>query len=49
MEYCICHGVIANAGIEAGPDTRVITNRGIVVGKLCGVIKLLQGVLEAVV
>ena len=46
LEYGICHGVVTNAGIEAGPDAGVITNGGIVVDKLCGVIKLSQGVLE---
>ena len=46
LEYGICHGAKTNAGIEAGPDAGVFTNGDIVVGKLCGVIKLLQGVLE---
>ena len=46
LEYCIGHGVVTNAGIEAAPDAGVITNGSIVMGKLCGVIELLQGVLE---
>ncbi len=46
LEYRICHGVITNTGIKAGPYARVIINRGIVVGKPGGVIELLQGVLK---
>ena len=46
LDYCIGHGVVTNAGIEAAPDAGVITNGSIVMGKLCGVIELLQGVLE---
>jgi hypothetical protein len=46
LEDCICHGVVTNTGIEAGSYARVIINGGIVVGKLGGVIELLQGVLK---
>jgi hypothetical protein len=48
LEYLICHGVITNTGIKAGPYTRVIINGGIVVGKLCEIIELMQGVLKVV-
>jgi hypothetical protein len=48
LEYCIGHGVVTNAGIEAAPDAGVITNGSIVMGKLCGIIELLQGVLWSV-
>jgi hypothetical protein len=46
LEDCIYHGVVTNTGIEAGPYARVIINGGIVVGKLGGVMELLQGVLK---
>jgi hypothetical protein len=46
LEYRICHGVITNTGIKVGPYARVIINGGIVVGKLCEVIELMQGVLK---
>jgi hypothetical protein len=46
LEDRICHGVVTNTGIEARPYTRVIINGGILVGKLGGVIELLQGVLK---
>ncbi len=46
LEDRICHGVVTNTGIEAGPYARVIINGGIVVGKLGGVTELLQGVLK---
>jgi hypothetical protein len=48
LEYRICHGVITNTGIKAGPYARVIINGGIVVGKLCKVIEVLQGVIKGV-
>jgi hypothetical protein len=46
LEYRICHGVVTNTGIKAGPYTRVIINGGKVVGKLGGINELLQGVLK---
>ena len=46
LEDRICHGVVTNTGIEAGSYTRVIINGCIVVGKVGGVIELLQGVLK---
>jgi hypothetical protein len=46
LKYRICHGVVTNTGIKAGPYARVIINGGIVVGKLGRVIELLQGVLK---
>ena len=46
LEYGICHRIVTNAGIEAASDAGVITNGSIIVGKLCRVIELLQGMLE---
>ena len=46
MDDCICHEVVTNTDIKAGPYARVIINRGIVVGKPGWVFELLQGVLK---
>ena len=46
LEYRICHGIVTNTDIKAGPYARVIINGGKLVGKLGGVIELLQGVLK---